>query len=226
MTAVANTVAELGTGDYNLQEKIIQYGPVGKKERFGMRWRADMPTPCWVSDEQIGIDQRDAWIMNAEAIPTPGTSWAYITLPSGSPGLIGQSSYSWNPDAIRHADAAFVAGLKLQESWVLDAWAWFPTDVYTLASVWFPISQGDWISNVLIPDNHIGIQVNLLGGLRRFQVTSWVDSAKQDTRVIPADATTAKTNLMPHLYSKRTSGSSGPNIIEFICCKWRWVGIP
>lgn len=226
MTAVANTVAELGSGTYNLQEKIIQYGPVGKKERFGMRWRTDMPVPCWVGEEQIAIDMRDAWIMNAEAIATAGTSWAYVTLASGNPGLLGQASYSWNPNAIRHADAAFAAGLVLQESWVVDAWTWIPTDVYTLATVWYPISGGDWISNVLIPDNHLGIQVNLLGGLRRFQVTSWVNSAKQDTRQNPADATTARNNLMPHLYSKRVSGAGAPNIIEFICCRWRWVGIP
>lgn len=216
MAAVANNVAELGTGDYELQEKIIQYGPAGKKERHRMRWRPDMATPCWVSDGDISIENRDSWIMDADTTPTAGATWGYVTRPLSAAGKFGASSFSWSPNAIRHADAAFAAGLKLQEKIIADAWVWQPTDVLDIATVWFPINQDDKIDNTLIPDSHIGITYRLAPGQRRFKTTDWVNSAKTSS---------TKANLMPHLYAKGTTITAGPNSIEFFVCYWRWVTV-
>lgn len=216
MPAIADNVAGLGTGDYNFQEKIIQYGPVGKKERHRMRWRSDMATPCWVSDDNISIENRDSWILDPGTVPAIGTTWGYVYSPAFGVGAFGASSYSWSPNAIRHADAAFDAGLKLQERIIADAWVWEPTDVEKIATVWFPMNQGDRIDNTLIPDANLGIIYQLAPGQRRFKSTGWLNSAITSC---------TKANLMPHLYSQKTAVTSGPNSIEFFICYWRWVSV-
>lgn len=205
-------------GDYPAQLKLVEYGPVGAKERAGMRWSEDIGV--WVGDPHVSIALRDAWIMNAEALANVyvDTAWGYVTIPFGNPGRIGQSSYSWSPRAIRHADAAFAAGLKLQENVIADAWVWHPGDELHLATVWYPLAPGEKIDNaVLMPDDFIGTDIRALGGVRQFQCTGWHNSLMQAS---------SKPNLAPHLYSKMTLITAGPNTLEYWTSYWRWVFTP
>lgn len=232
MASVVSTVAALGVGDYDGQSKIIKYGPPGQEERAAMGWRADLAPPRWISRPRIEITMRNSWPLTLDTIPTAGTAWGYVTwplndgsnafpdtnmLPETGPSHEGQSSYSWNPRAIRHADAAFASGLKLQEKIIVSAWLWAPTDDYDLATVLYPANVDDDVSNLLLPDANIGTIVKPLGGLRRFQVTPWADSGVQAC---------AKENLAPHLYTRRTVHASSPNPLEFFTSYWRWVGVP
>lgn len=222
MPAVAGTVAGLGVGAYPGQTKIIQYGPAGQEERFALRWREDFtPAASWVADPRLTFSLRNGWLIDLRGVGGSAT-YGYLTTPyeqrigaliDGYFRKFGESSYGFNPRAIRHADAAFAAGLRLQERLILSAWGWSSSDVATLTTVWYPKGVGDDISNVDNPDAHLGISVVLPATRRYFSNTGWLNSAKQSS---------TKPNLAPHLYS--TKDKEG--VLEFLLAQWRWVGTP
>lgn len=220
MSAVAGSLAELGSGIHDAQLKVIEYGPTGQQERFGLRWRTDLPAPGWVADPRVTVALRNTWIMDTRGVGGSAT-WGYLTAPEtqrivtcdGYFRVFGQSSYSWSPRAIRHADAAFAAGLTLQEKITACAWTWEPTEDAWITTVWYPKGLGDDISNVDIPDDHVGINIKLAQGRRIFKTTGWLNSAKQDA---------TRPNLLPHLYSTKPIEGR----LEYLLAQWRWVGIP
>jgi hypothetical protein len=225
MSAIATTVAGLGVGAYPFQRKVIQYGPTGQEERWFMFWRDDYPpSGAWVMDPQETFTWKDNWPMANEG-SGPTFSWGYLSSPipvdaRSGPGLtdtyfrpFGQSGYGWQPRPIRHAGAAFAAGLTLQESMNVCAWGWDTPDVIDISTVWYPKNAGDSISNTDIPDSYIGITYRELIGVRRYQRKPWQNSGVQAC---------AKLDLMPHLYSTRFKIGR----VEDLWAKWRWVAIP
>lgn len=222
MSAVADTVPGLGVGAYDGQTKIIEYGPAGREERFAVRWRADFtPDPAWVAEPRITFSLRDSWVVDLRGVGGSATR-GYLTTPYEQRigatvdayfRKFGESSYSWNPHAIRHADAAFAAGLKLQERLILSAWGWGVSDTAKISTVWYPKAIGDDISNVDDPDPNVGIEVIVPATHRWFSNTGWHDSATRAS---------ARTNLAPHLYSSKDK----EGVLEYLLAQWRWVGVP
>lgn len=220
MPAIVDTAAALGSGDYDAQLKIVEYGPAGQEERAIMRWNAALG--LWIGQERVSISLRDAWIMDAHGFGVGALSlntWGYVTKPRGNPGQFGQSSYSFSPQAIRHADAAFAAGLTLQERIITTLWLWEPSGTtLELATVLYPMGPGDQISNVSDPSSHIGVSITALHGQRRIQSTGWVNSGKQSS---------TRPNLAPHLYSRHTVEPRGvDDHLEHLTAYWRWVVDP
>lgn len=216
MTAIANSVAELGIGDYDGQLKIIQYGPSGNPSRAGMRWIA--ASGMWImSKPRHTFTMRDAW-PGISIVGIPNT-WGYFTNPNGNKGEIGQASYGWNPIAIHHVDAAFAAGLKFQENLLATWWTWDPGHVIELATVFYEMDTGDRISTLISASagDYVGTIIPSTPTRRILQTTGWVDSARQSS---------AKPIYAPHLYSRFAPGNDGNNFLEHLSAQWRWVGDP
>lgn len=170
-----------------------------------------------MGEETISIHMSDGFTMQTDGASS-SFLWGYINQPIGgnqgiNAGQHGQESYGWNPSAIRHADAAFDAGLSMQEKIDTAAFAWNSGDVIKIATVWYPIDVGDRISNVIMPDDNIGCQITLPQTRRIFSTTGWVNSLITDC---------AKENLMPHLYATKFLDGR----LDFITCRRRWVGVP
>jgi hypothetical protein len=209
--AIATSVAGLGIGDYDGQRKIIQYG----SEQRGVRWNA--ASGVWLSKPQPSFYYHQGTVVDVHAV---SGAWSYLTGPRNATGGIpGQSDFAWNPLAIHRADAAYAAGLRLQEKveWLL--WTWQPTDSYDLATVYFDLDQGDVISTLISASagSHIGVQVTSDGAVRKTHSTGWVNSS------IP---TPTKALLAPHLYAKHNGVINDDVFLEFFTAHWRWVGDP
>lgn len=216
MTAIANSVAELGIGDYDGQLKIIQYGPSGNPSRAGMRWH--VASGMWImSKPRNTFTYRDAWPLVAQS-STVGV-WEYLTHAAGNPGQIGQSSCGWNPIALLHVDSAFAAGLKLQEKIVTTFWTWDPGPALDLATVFFEMDTGDSISTLISVSagDNLGTIIPATSTRRIVQTTGWVLSAKQSS---------AKPLFAPHLYTRLVTGPGTQNFVEHLSVQWRWVGDP
>lgn len=214
MSVVATSVAGLGVGDYDGQLGLIRYG----NERQGVRWDAD--AGLWISRPRLSFKFSDAWMVDVKTAG-PGV-WMYFTGPFPIPaGGIGRSGFGWTPQAIHRADAAYAAGLQLQEKLDYVFWSWTAPDLISLATVYFELGVGDVISTLIssTAGDHIGVQIAALGGVRKFQSTGWVNSN------IP---TPTKPVLAPHIYTKtdRSDALSGQPRLEYLTAKYRWVGDP
>ena len=212
MPSVVTSVSELGIGDYDGQPKLI----VCSAERLWMRW--NQSAGIWISDERVSIKHSDAWLT---AVGTGGSGeWKYFTSAEGNPGIIGVSGFGWTPQAIHRADAAFAAGLVLQEKVDYLAWAWTAADNVYIATVFYDLDPGDVISTLIsaTAGDHRGVTVQFPQGVRKFQSSGWVNS------VIP---TPVKDVLAPHLYTMSTTVPlSGHAKVEYLTAFYRWIGDP
>lgn len=213
MPSVVTSVADLGAGAYDGQRKVITYGA----ERLGVRWHE--ASGLWISAPRKSFKLSDAWMTDVK-IGGPGV-WSYFTGPFQLGGPIGRSGFGWTPQAIHRADAAYAAGLKLQEKLDHVFWSWTAPDLISLATVYFEMGPGDIISTLVSASagDHVGVSIAALGGVRQFRTTGWVDSA------IPVPV---KPVLAPHLYTKtdRASALSGSPRLEHLTAHYRWVGDP
>lgn len=210
MPANATSVAELGIGDYDGQTKVILYAT----EKQSMRWNA--VEGLWLSEPRPTFKFKDNWLTT---VSSPA-NWGYMTNPDGNPGSIGRSGFGWTPQAIHRADAAYAAGLKMQEKIDYLLWVWTGADDLHLATVYFNLNPTDVMSTLISTTAGANIGVELVGdpGVRRFRTTGWVDS------LIP---TPTKALLAPHLYCKNFGAPlSGPVKLEFFTANWRWKGDP
>jgi hypothetical protein len=205
----ATTVAELGRGSGDGQLRVLEYGG----QRVDLRW--DSNASRWIGDERFSIKMMDAW---TTAVRTSGSgTYMYYTAANGNPGEIGRSGFGWTPQAIHRPDAAFAAGLVLQEKLDYLFWAWTGADAVFLATVLFPLNPTDVISTLISASagSYVGVQVQADPGIRRFQSTGWVNSGQQ---------TSAKTIFAPHYYTMTTTPSlSGSPKIEYATARYRWV---
>lgn len=210
MPAVADSVAELGVGDFDQQVKVIRYA----NERQTVRWNSGILSGVWLSDPRPAFRMKFDWRTAISGNPT----LLYMTGPDGSPGEVGRSGFGWTPQAIHRADAAYEAGLILWEKIDYLFWTWSSPNDMQLHTVYFDLDPDDVMSTLITataPD-HIGTTINADVGIREFNTTGWVESQ------IP---TPAKGILAPHFYMSGDDGA-GPSFLEFITSQWRWVGDP
>lgn len=208
------SAAALGTGSFDAQRRTIRFGPGTNQQKLRMCWDAEVGQ--WDGPASLEFEMVDGWIMDLTG-PAPGV-WFYAYHPLGEPGQRGQSSYGWAASRIPSADAAFDAGLILQENISAVWWLWDPSSDRELGTVLVPLDPGDLVSNVTVdPVNQLGITLDALPGVRQWQTTGWVDSATQSCD---------KGDLAPHLYARYNAVQGAEAFLERFMIEWRWVARP
>lgn len=209
MSVVGSSIAGLGHGSNDGQIKYLDLG----EDKLKLRWNA--AKQWWISEPKLTFTLRDTWILFGRTAVI--NTWKYLFAPVGSPGQIGQDAFGWNPFAIRRADLKFAAGLTLQEHLLTDFWTFDAGDFYSLATVLYPMADGDSISGQTDPSSYIGTITTSTPTRRIFASTGWVNSGVQNTG--------GKPDLAPHLYTRFT-GTNTDAFLEYFLIRHRWVGVP
>lgn len=213
MALVASSVAGLGDGIADGQVGYVDLGI--DHDRVELHWH--QASGAWIGEALPSFTLRDGWIMTVNDFAAP-LELKYFSDTSGNPGQVGQNAFGWNPLAIRHADAAFAAGLTLQENLLADFWSWDAGRIYRLATVWYPFNDGESISNTTVdPSAHVGVTIDSVPTRRVLSGTGWLDSGVQAS---------SKHNLLPHLYGEYVTTKALNNSVEYLLALRRWVGAP
>jgi len=209
MARRVTSVAELGAGTSDLEPVIFEYGA----QEVLLRWNA--AAARWESRAQPTIRQRGDWRIGK--LGTIDGGWTYFTDPEGNAGTIASSSYTWDPYSILDADAAYAAGLTIEENLSAVFWNNLLGRDFDLAVVRYPMDTGDRVEPGLLADDHVSAFLTSGNGVRKWQTTGWVAST--------IDPPT-KPILAPHLYSRWSGTKDDRPRLEYLRALWRWVGDP
>lgn len=211
MARVAETIAELGPGEYDGEKAVIDLG----QERIRLLW--DDTGEVWVGEEQITCKVGDVDPLDI------GGSVGVISYVSNPLDEAVQFGYSVTNIGIRGALSAFNAGLTLQEKIDADFWIWSANADYDIVMVYYSYDDGDLINPAVTPDasspgRNCGTFLAGVPTVRCMSTTEWVDC--------PIDVPTAE-NLAPHLYGRTNAvGDGGGARVERLTSYIRWVGAP
>lgn len=207
----ASTIAGLGAGTRDGETAVLRYGSTATR----LRWHTS--PAVWLSDPHVAVEYRDLDRMDGPT--TPDHAWKYLALPvTGHAG-----AFSWMPRAVLDAQAAYSAGLVLQEDVQGIYWCWNPATVFQIAVVWYAFDHDGFIDPAITPDDtspgrNVGVLLSAWPTIRGMVGTGWQDS--------PIDTPTAGA-LAPHLYTRFLSGTQDPgHFPEEIVARWRWKGAP
>ena len=205
----ASSIAALGAGLHDGEAAILEFG----NSEARLRWNAT--DSKWYSKPAPTIRARGDWKLNPSGGASQG-QWQYLSEPIGSYGQVGQSSFTWDPHSIRDADAAYGAGLVLQEHMAAVVWNFTLGESIDVGLIRYAVNDGDMISTLATPSGNVGCFITSGNGQRKWQNTGWVNSG------IP---TPTKPILAPHLYSRWTgTGTTGSFHFEYLLARWRWAG--